>query len=505
MRLRRWEHLKRLQYTVERVKCILAAILLLFEHCLRTRLVWTAYEFKNMERTLANASFVLAARTEISRDEMLSKIHSEKEHFDVVLKGNDDVEVLANRSILSARSPVFHKMFNGKFRESSGKEVPINYASSVLRAVVEYILKDHCHIFEQECSGIHDERAFSFFKEQFRTVVTLVSAAMFFALPKLGEIAQQYCKQELEKTPELSYIVLELCNEQGLSVPHDLEYSAISHVRSNTNNMLTSAAVQHLSRPTLEAILRDDKISVQEYKLLEMLELWVNSAEDLVEDRNAIGRKLVECICLERIRPTDLEQRVERSRLVEPQKLLQAYRTQALSAQNNHGIEFERPRHMRPAWKSSSSAHCSVDGVDILSYPDMTSGVHEWMIDIERYQKKMWLGVALTTNELDLDNFLGNQKVGWVYGSNGASIHAAVIEHNLPKFVEGSRVKLSLNLLPGEQGNGTLSVSVDGKDPFQLFTGLRGYLGEQGVGFVPAVCLKKPGKVHLVHIEQTMP
>ena len=140
--------------------------------------------------------------------------------------------------------------------------------------------------------------------------------------------------------------------------------------------------------------------------------------------------------------------------------------------------------------------------VDLLKYPPIVHGVHQWTIEVLYPCKATWLGVALATTAVDTQTFLGNQRVGWVYGSSGSAIHAATSIKNLPKFQQGSQVKLTLNLLPNQDGNGTLDVSIGGGESFRVFDGMIFQLDGNTVGFVPAVSLRFPGRIRLVDIQK---
>lgn len=85
---------------------------------------------------------------------------------------------------------------------------------------------------------------------------------------------------------------------------------------------------------------------------------------------------------------------------------------------------------------------------------------------------------------------------------NGTTNHPGQCHKNLTRFEKGSKVKLTLNLLPDAEANGTLTASVDGNQPFQLFTNMRLNLeSEPEAGFLPAVSLKSPARIRLVNIQ----
>jgi hypothetical protein len=124
----------------------------------------------------------------------------------------------------------------------------------------------------------------------------------------------------------------------------------------------------------------------------------------------------------------------------------------------------------------------------------LTSGVYKWSILVEEMTGSVSLGVASTAHELSYNDFLGHQAGGWAYRDDGSAVHdwsATTAGH--PKFKTGSKVTLILDLT----GEGTLSVSVDGKPAAQLHSNLL----SKPTGFVPAVSIDRTGAVRFLGFE----
>ena len=90
---------------------------------------------------------------EVSCQEMLALTLTDEDLQDLVLEGSDGVHVKANRCILAARSPVFHTLLFGKFREAKEGVVKLPYEGAVLAGLVEYILTDNTEILHAERAG----------------------------------------------------------------------------------------------------------------------------------------------------------------------------------------------------------------------------------------------------------------------------------------------------------------------------------------------------------------
>jgi hypothetical protein len=67
---------------------------------------------------------------------------TKEELSDLTLKGKDGSTVRANRAMLAARSPVFHRMLYGQFSEAEQSVVELGYTGDVLKEIVEYIHTD---------------------------------------------------------------------------------------------------------------------------------------------------------------------------------------------------------------------------------------------------------------------------------------------------------------------------------------------------------------------------
>lgn len=127
----------------------------------------------------------------------------------------------------------------------------------------------------------------------------------------------------------------------------------------------------------------------------------------------------------------------------------------------------------------------------------MVSGVYTWTIEAVRHCGFVWAGVALKPNVRNSHSLIGEPFV-WMYCSDGRTVHLSRTKSGFPRFgTTGSKVTLTLNLLSDNEGNGTLSVSIDGVYPSTVFRNLRDELAGQSEGFVSAVSIRIPSRVRL--------
>jgi uncharacterized protein YqgV (UPF0045/DUF77 family) len=156
-------------------------------------------------------------------------------------------------------------------------------------------------------------------------------------------------------------------------------------------------------------------------------------------------------------------------------------------------------------WKSSNTVALSSEkekrSTELLQCPVLRAGIHKWSILVEDVcPSGLHLGVASTVHPLKLDKFIGYQEAGWVLEDSGCTFHNWPISSmGNPTFKMGSKVTFVLDLT----GEGTLSASVDDtRPPSKLFSKmLSDFKGRDAAGFLPAVSLRRPGRVRFLGFE----
>ncbi|CAB9510603.1 expressed unknown protein [Seminavis robusta] len=141
---------------------------------------------------------------------------------DIILKGNDGVEVPANRFLLAARSDVFMGMLLGKFQESSSPFVELGFSGSVLKAVVEFVITDTAEVLSCEQRKAPDSQHADVNAQQIESLVSLAEAALFFDLPGLSELVLESFEKVLKENRYASFAALQACSMAGNSVPEML-------------------------------------------------------------------------------------------------------------------------------------------------------------------------------------------------------------------------------------------------------------------------------------------
>lgn len=115
-----------------------------------------------------------------------------------------------------------------------------------------------------------------------------------------------------------------------------------------------------------------------------------------------------------------------------------------------------------------------------------TTGVHTWQMVVEKYCDLVWVGVV--DDSVDMNEWLGKQSGGWMYGSNGTLCHSTSQDNGPYTNKYGcvfreAVIDVKLNMHKRELG-----FVVDGIDYGIAFRNL-------GPRVYPAVSCRTPGMV----------
>lgn len=420
---------------------------------------------------------------EISHEEALKLLFTDEDLCDVSLQGADGKLVGASRTMLSARSPVFRKMLVGYFSEASSPVVSVGYSSTVLRAVVEYIITNTASILQ-----IDDDKLPSSFTSDTatmaETLVELAAAAMFFGLPNLCQLTQEVCIKYIKAKPCMAVCFWQGFKNHEAEIPSKLAIQqAREMVHTSPDKMLEENGLSIITSSLLEDILRDDEMRMSELTRFKIIQKWVESIDNDVGSRIDDGKHLIQFVKLECINPSNLSEIVAPSGLVPMEQLMEAYKSQAMCAMTKHNVTFDVHRFVT-VWESSGSVlfgHNSGSWLQTpLQVPPVRTGIHKWIIEVERRTQNMILGISLRATGTSSPNpvrseYLGSDNYSWGLRYDGNSYHATrTIATGHPNYGTGSKIAFILDLRPA--GGGTLNASIDGGRSFQIFTDLRSHL-----------------------------
>ncbi|KAL3936202.1 MAG: hypothetical protein SGARI_002659 [Bacillariaceae sp.] len=436
---------------------------------------------------------------ETTHEEAMKRLLSLEKYSDMILKGNDGVEVPAARCLLAARSNVFDGMLYGKFAEAKNTTVELPYSGAVLNELVKYIYTDK--IDESFCEEAKLQERLA------AKLIGLMEAGHFFGLEVLVQKVTAVAKSLMTFYPKTAIVCLRFCEESSATGAENLIMDCLR--ADPASALLDNPSIALLSESKIRKFVNDVELDLDELSFFNIINTWVqfDASDDGgiegtlnagTDNRKHRATELTDCLALERIDPEALATTVASSGIIPQQRLYETFKTQALMAVKRHGVSFMHTR--KPTWTAKSAKYFSTF---MLNSPPMRTGIHKWKVLVEKACLWIWVGVASSEDVVDEQYWLGSERShGWVYGSNGSACTRypddgpdyAVVH---PTFDSGDTVTLTLNL---NEECGKLSASVNQGDSFVLFKNMLDNFGGSGgpIGFVPAVSLRIPGKVRFL-------
>jgi len=234
-------------------------------------------------------------------------------------------------------------MLYGEFRETSSREVRLNYTGAVLRVVVEFCFTDDgnaSHHFD----GLMPE---SFV----RSLVRVAAAAHYLDIPHLETEVFKKLTGMIAKLPSLACVVYDESINIGNPV-EALSRMAEKKIQAQPQKCLLPAkdnvgGVRSLDESLLETLVFDMQSRMSEFDKFQCLQQWAERGSkgsvqgtegiskvesELSEEISTTITNLAKQLDLSRIPVSELTSVVEQSHLVTRDDLYQAYRSRALCA-----------------------------------------------------------------------------------------------------------------------------------------------------------------------------
>ena len=248
-----------------------------------------------------NVTAYLSARVEAEKPVVADVYHHSsaickalfKPHMlDIRLKGTDGINVPANSFILSCYSPlleeVFFKTKKLPLYDEKKKKLRIDFCnSSVLKAAVH-----HCFTGELPPSFEVSETS----EEIARNLAQLDRFATTFQMRALGEISYGVARKLINRRAVLACAVFdELSCLDGAAGVDSIKRYALDTIREMPMDTLLNGGVQWMDEKSLECIIQDNHMDVDEFYMYKILNSWEKDA-DRVENRLPKARKMAESI-----------------------------------------------------------------------------------------------------------------------------------------------------------------------------------------------------------------
>mmetsp|Transcript_13746 Transcript_13746/g.33266 ORF Transcript_13746/g.33266 Transcript_13746/m.33266 type:complete len:711 (+) Transcript_13746:145-2277(+) len=275
---------------------------------------------------------------------------------DIQLTGKGNIEVMAPGFLLACHSPVLEEMlfpkekinetcdtplpsFDGMLVQSDPKKIHIKFAA-------QSTLKGAIHFFASLELPPDIENEIS--EANIRTISQLHTLAHLLKIPSLSNATYQTARRAINKNPSLACAAFDECNmlltkpesenNMGRQSFKDIRGYALDFLRQSPPN----AGVMFFSSTSIEAIISDDDMDVNEYNMWHILNLWVNKAPGTEDDKIATARSLVSHIQLHCIDPMQLNYQIKKCGYVSEASIKEALEKIDLMLENESPDDKER-------------------------------------------------------------------------------------------------------------------------------------------------------------------
>jgi len=209
--------------------------------------------------------------------EALQSLFGDEELSDVKMQGSDGGIVVAVKAVLSARCPVFRKLFYGPLSStemvlSEGKDLIIfkEWDCSTLNLLVEFCYTDNISAMEVRPSD-HIARA----------MVNLGSASIVFKLQALRDKVDKWISKQVRLFPALACALI----DEGMK-RDDINKISLEIIQSKPKAALlpdtgtTGYGVLSLTEPALLFVLRTIENSISQHLTIDIIKRWVESSKN---------------------------------------------------------------------------------------------------------------------------------------------------------------------------------------------------------------------------------
>jgi len=302
----------------------------------------------NFEPT--NVTAYLAARVESEKPNVTDQVYNHsaallsawesnsKNHMmDISIFGNDGIPVRASRFILACYSPVLEEIFY-KQRDSP------NYDERAETLVIDFCNEEvikaavyHCFSGELPDSfGITSPS-----ESNARNLAQLDHLAHLYKFSALGEVTYRALRKLINRRAVLACAIFdELSYREGAGPVDSIKRYALDSMREMPMDTLLGGGVQWMKEESLEAIMQDQDMDVDEFYMFKILNAW--KANSTQGDRLPVAKRLSQHIELKFIDPELLESQVKDSEFYEEKQIIEAVKLIKDSLDNRDPAEMER-------------------------------------------------------------------------------------------------------------------------------------------------------------------
>jgi hypothetical protein len=277
--------------------------------------------------------------------------------MDVTLEGKDHVSVPASKSILASNSHVlediFYKQEACQYYDAGASKLVIGFCTNeVIRAAVH-----HCF-----CGGElpPDFDITTPSEDVARKLAQLDHLSKVFKLFALGEVTYRALRKLINRRAVLACAIFdELSYREGMGAVDNIKRYALDTMRDMPMDTVLSGGVQWMKEESVEAIIRDQDMDVDEFYMFKILKAWAAADAD---NRFATARRLAQHIQLMCIQPELLMSQVKESGYFDDDKIAEAVKLISDSLANRDPSEMERVLVEGAGTEIVNGIYCRVDG-----------------------------------------------------------------------------------------------------------------------------------------------
>ncbi|KAL7427480.1 hypothetical protein ACHAXH_000628 [Discostella pseudostelligera] len=280
--------------------------------------------------------------------------------MDVTLEGKDHVSVPASKSILASNSHVlediFYKQEACQYYDAGASKLVIGFCTNeVIRAAVH-----HCF-----CGGElpPDFDITTPSEDVARKLAQLDHLSKVFKLFALGEVTYRALRKLINRRAVLACAIFdELSYREGKGAVDNIKRYALDTMRDMPMDTVLSGGVQWMKEESVEAIIRDQDMDVDEFYMFKILKAWAAADAD---NRFATARRLAQHIQLMCIQPELLMSQVKESGYFDDDKIAEAVKLISDSLANRDPSEMERVLVEGAGTEIVNGIYCRVDGGEL--------------------------------------------------------------------------------------------------------------------------------------------
>jgi len=433
-------------------------------------------------------------------------IKDRPEFHDVAFLCRDGVFVRANRAFIASRSEFFDKLLFGDMKEAN--ESTINFpgvSSAPLCLVLEYL--HTCAVNSIEADTVAVEaydlaRQYGLAGLQKLIVTYLVNHARQHEC--IGPIVSSALKLEASDIAEKILPVVSSALEEGKASLFDgFSVDALVFILNHPNlragwpdevDILKSVLHWAVSRYGVRCLSRspswttDEQLGLSWEEVQSLQQVFMKSTESEIKEWLSVLRG----VRLERIPTNFIRDKIEPLGLMPIEILTRVYCHQACT--------FSAAALKCSLWDPTCRGtevrieqdlcdfQCKTHQAVRVQTP-FTSGVHRWEIRIEKYCDLVWVGVV--SEGADMNEWVGKQKSGWMFGSNGALCHDTQQDNGPYNIKYGTTFRENACLIAKlDMNKRELGFCIDGVDYGVAFTQLPSKV-------YPAVSCRSPGAIRI--------